>query len=88
MATTQSVKSKTTKTSTQSLHITANTISNLWRKTSAEKRELERLESTMYEDIRRAAEVHRQVKSQRKSQTLFHLKIMILRNSSKSQTKY
>jgi len=35
---------------------------NLWRSTSEEKRELERLYSTVYEDIRKAAEVHRQVR--------------------------
>lgn len=35
--------------------------SNLWRTTSEEKRELERLENPMYNSVRRAAEVHRQV---------------------------
>jgi methionyl aminopeptidase len=35
--------------------------SNRYRTTSAEKRELERLESDSYEDLRLAAEVHRQV---------------------------
>eukprot|EP01116_Phalansterium_solitarium_P012863 TRINITY_DN2952_c1_g2_i1.p1 TRINITY_DN2952_c1_g2~~TRINITY_DN2952_c1_g2_i1.p1 ORF type:complete len:503 (-),score=249.51 TRINITY_DN2952_c1_g2_i1:344-1852(-) len=35
---------------------------NLWRVTSAEKRELERLESDLYESVRQAAEVHRQVR--------------------------
>ncbi|GAQ79768.1 methionine aminopeptidase 2 [Klebsormidium nitens] len=35
---------------------------NLWRKTSAEKREQERLEKPMYENVRQAAEVHRQVR--------------------------
>ena len=34
---------------------------NLWRKTSEEKRELERLENNSYQEIRQAAEVHRQV---------------------------
>ncbi|KAF3966640.1 hypothetical protein CMV_009276 [Castanea mollissima] len=34
--------------------------SNLWRTTSEEKRELERLEKPMYNSVRRAAEVHRQ----------------------------
>ena len=35
---------------------------NLWRKTSAEKREQERLEKPLYENVRQAAEVHRQVR--------------------------
>eukprot|EP00897_Mesotaenium_endlicherianum_P002570 jgi/Mesen1/2340/ME000155S01429 len=35
---------------------------NLWRETSAEKREQERLEFPMYNDMRQAAEVHRQVR--------------------------
>mmetsp|Transcript_502 Transcript_502/g.564 ORF Transcript_502/g.564 Transcript_502/m.564 type:complete len:458 (+) Transcript_502:162-1535(+) len=35
---------------------------NLWRETSAEKRELERLEADMYNDVRHASEVHRQVR--------------------------
>ncbi|KAJ6823103.1 methionine aminopeptidase 2B-like isoform X4 [Iris pallida] len=35
---------------------------NLWRSTSEEKRELERLEKPMYNAVRRAAEVHRQVR--------------------------
>lgn len=35
--------------------------SNLWRTTSEEKRELERLEKPIYNSIRQAAEVHRQV---------------------------
>ncbi|KAG6581235.1 Methionine aminopeptidase 2B, partial [Cucurbita argyrosperma subsp. sororia] len=35
---------------------------NLWRTTSEEKRELERLEKPMYNSVRRAAEVHRQVR--------------------------
>jgi len=35
--------------------------SNLWRTTSEEKRELERLEKPMYNSVRQAAEVHRQV---------------------------
>eukprot|EP00002_Diphylleia_rotans_P013874 TRINITY_DN26_c0_g1_i1.p1 TRINITY_DN26_c0_g1~~TRINITY_DN26_c0_g1_i1.p1 ORF type:complete len:491 (-),score=134.25 TRINITY_DN26_c0_g1_i1:236-1708(-) len=35
---------------------------NAWRTTSAEKRELERLENDLYEEARRAAEVHRQVR--------------------------
>jgi methionyl aminopeptidase len=34
---------------------------NLWRTTSEEKRELERLEKPMYNEVRQAAEVHRQV---------------------------
>ncbi|KAM6581733.1 hypothetical protein CsatA_005507 [Cannabis sativa] len=33
---------------------------NLWRTTSEEKRELERLQKPMYNSVRRAAEVHRQ----------------------------
>ncbi|KAI0509771.1 hypothetical protein KFK09_010367 [Dendrobium nobile] len=36
---------------------------NLWRSTSEEKRELERLEKPMYNAVRRAAEVHRQVRN-------------------------
>ncbi|CAI7911213.1 unnamed protein product, partial [Closterium sp. NIES-53] len=35
---------------------------NLWRKTSAEKREQERLEFPILNDLRQAAEVHRQVR--------------------------
>ncbi|KAE9450503.1 hypothetical protein C3L33_17581, partial [Rhododendron williamsianum] len=35
---------------------------NLWRTTSEEKRELERLEKPVYNSVRRAAEVHRQVR--------------------------
>ncbi|CAI9284412.1 unnamed protein product [Lactuca saligna] len=35
---------------------------NLWRTTSEEKRDLERLEKPMYDSIRQAAEVHRQVR--------------------------
>ncbi|PRQ46606.1 putative methionyl aminopeptidase [Rosa chinensis] len=35
---------------------------NLWRTTSEEKRELERLEKLLYNSVRRAAEVHRQVR--------------------------
>ncbi|GIL96663.1 hypothetical protein Vretimale_2425 [Volvox reticuliferus] len=35
---------------------------NLWRETSAEKRELERLNWDMLNEVRRAAEVHRQVR--------------------------
>lgn len=34
---------------------------NLWRTTSEEKRELERLQKAIYNSVRRAAEVHRQV---------------------------
>ena len=34
-----------------------------WRETSAEKRELERLEADMVNDVRKAAEVHRQVRN-------------------------
>jgi hypothetical protein len=34
---------------------------NLWRETSAEKRELQRLQADMINDVRQAAEVHRQV---------------------------
>ncbi|GFZ14415.1 methionine aminopeptidase 2B [Actinidia rufa] len=36
--------------------------SNLWRTTSEEKRELERLDKPIYNSVRRAAEVHRQVR--------------------------
>ncbi|KAG6544363.1 hypothetical protein Mapa_014197 [Marchantia paleacea] len=36
---------------------------NLWRSTSEEKREQERLEKPMYNTVRQAAEVHRQVRS-------------------------
>ncbi|KAL2242348.1 UNVERIFIED_CONTAM: Methionine aminopeptidase 2B [Sesamum indicum] len=35
---------------------------NLWRTTSEEKRELERLEKPIYNSVRQAAEVHRQVR--------------------------
>eukprot|EP01116_Phalansterium_solitarium_P012861 TRINITY_DN2952_c1_g1_i1.p1 TRINITY_DN2952_c1_g1~~TRINITY_DN2952_c1_g1_i1.p1 ORF type:complete len:506 (-),score=222.83 TRINITY_DN2952_c1_g1_i1:106-1623(-) len=35
---------------------------NMWRTTSAEKRELERIESDLYESVRLAGEVHRQVR--------------------------
>ncbi|KAJ9564853.1 hypothetical protein OSB04_000819, partial [Centaurea solstitialis] len=35
---------------------------NLWRTTSEEKRDLERLEKPMYDSVRQAAEVHRQVR--------------------------
>ncbi|KAG6491376.1 hypothetical protein ZIOFF_052716 [Zingiber officinale] len=41
--------------------------SNLWRTTSEEKRELERLEKPMYNSVRRAAEVHRQVRKYMRS---------------------
>jgi hypothetical protein len=34
---------------------------NLWRETSEEKRELERLEANLYNDVRQASEVHREV---------------------------
>ena len=37
------------------------TCSNLWRITSEEKRAQERLEKPMYNAVRQAAEVHRQV---------------------------
>ncbi|XP_065863049.1 methionine aminopeptidase 2B [Euphorbia lathyris] len=40
---------------------------NLWRTTSEEKRELERLEKPMYNSVRQAAEVHRQVRKYIKS---------------------
>ncbi|KAM6543717.1 hypothetical protein CsatB_008164 [Cannabis sativa] len=40
---------------------------NLWRTTSEEKRELERLQKPMYNSVRRAAEVHRQVRKHIKS---------------------
>ncbi|XP_042414389.1 methionine aminopeptidase 2B-like isoform X1 [Zingiber officinale] len=40
---------------------------NLWRTTSEEKRELERLEKPMYNSVRRAAEVHRQVRKYMRS---------------------
>ncbi|XP_002960667.2 methionine aminopeptidase 2B [Selaginella moellendorffii] len=36
---------------------------NLWRETSEEKRELERLEKPIYNEVRQAAEVHRQVRN-------------------------
>ncbi|KAI8471111.1 MAG: peptidase M24, structural domain-containing protein, partial [Monoraphidium minutum] len=36
---------------------------NAWRETSAEKRELERLNADMVNEVRQAAEVHRQVRS-------------------------
>ncbi|WVZ91858.1 hypothetical protein U9M48_037977 [Paspalum notatum var. saurae] len=35
---------------------------NIWRTTNEEKRELERVEKPMYNSVRRAAEVHRQVR--------------------------
>nr|AFK37081.1 unknown [Lotus japonicus] len=35
---------------------------NLWRTTSEEKRELERLQKPLYNSVRRAAEVHRRVR--------------------------
>ena len=35
---------------------------NLWRETSEEKRELERLEKDMYNEVRQCAEVHREVR--------------------------
>jgi methionyl aminopeptidase len=37
--------------------------SNLWRETSEEKRELQRLHDDMINDVRQCAEVHRQVRS-------------------------
>ena len=37
--------------------------SNFWRTTSEEKREQERLQNPMYNSVRRAAEVHRQVQN-------------------------
>ncbi|KXZ49245.1 hypothetical protein GPECTOR_22g837 [Gonium pectorale] len=40
---------------------------NLWRETSAEKRELERLNWDMINEVRRAAEVHRQVRKHMRS---------------------
>eukprot|EP00258_Populus_trichocarpa_P028156 XP_024444175.1 methionine aminopeptidase 2B isoform X4 [Populus trichocarpa] len=40
---------------------------NLWRTTSEEKRALERLEHPMYNSVRQAAEVHRQVRKYMKS---------------------
>lgn len=40
---------------------------NLWRETSAEKREQERIESPLYNEMRRAAEVHRQVRKHMRS---------------------
>jgi methionyl aminopeptidase len=40
---------------------------NLWRETSAEKRELERLNWDMLNEVRRAAEVHRQVRKHMKT---------------------
>ncbi|XP_015648362.1 methionine aminopeptidase 2A isoform X2 [Oryza sativa Japonica Group] len=40
---------------------------NLWRTTSEEKRELERLQKPMYNAVRRAAEVHRQVRKYMRS---------------------
>eukprot|EP01117_Protostelium_nocturnum_P007942 TRINITY_DN2835_c0_g3_i1.p1 TRINITY_DN2835_c0_g3~~TRINITY_DN2835_c0_g3_i1.p1 ORF type:complete len:523 (-),score=206.08 TRINITY_DN2835_c0_g3_i1:163-1623(-) len=36
---------------------------NLWRTTSAEKREIERLSADMYDSVRKAAEVHRQTRA-------------------------
>ncbi|CAN1248166.1 Methionine aminopeptidase 2 [Linum perenne] len=40
---------------------------NLWRATSEEKRELERLEKPLYNSVRQAAEVHRQVRKYMRS---------------------
>uniref|UniRef100_A0A8R7V6P9 Peptidase M24 domain-containing protein n=1 Tax=Triticum urartu TaxID=4572 RepID=A0A8R7V6P9_TRIUA len=40
---------------------------NLWRTTSEEKREQERLQKPMYNSVRRAAEVHRQVRKYMRS---------------------
>jgi len=40
---------------------------NLWRTTSEEKRELERLQKPIYNSVRRAAEVHRQVRKYMRS---------------------
>ncbi|KAK7402386.1 hypothetical protein VNO78_14615 [Psophocarpus tetragonolobus] len=40
---------------------------NIWRTTSEEKRELERLQKPLYNSVRRAAEVHRQVRKYIKS---------------------
>ena len=37
------------------------TCSQRWRETSEEKRDIERLQADMVNDVRRAAEVHRQV---------------------------
>ena len=34
----------------------------MWRETSEEKRELERLEANMYNEVRQCAEVHREVR--------------------------
>lgn len=42
---------------------------NLWRETSAEKRELQRLQADMINDVRQAAEVHRQVRNTTQSRT-------------------
>ena len=42
---------------------------NLWRETSAEKRELQRLQADMINDVRQAAEVHRQVRNITQSRT-------------------
>ncbi|KAL1210802.1 Methionine aminopeptidase 2A [Cardamine amara subsp. amara] len=40
---------------------------NLWRTTSEEKREMERLQKPMYNSLRQAAEVHRQVRKYMRS---------------------
>lgn len=40
---------------------------NLWRETSAEKREQDRLQWDMINEVRQAAEVHRQVSQQDRS---------------------
>ncbi|KAM0846421.1 hypothetical protein ACQ4PT_055684 [Festuca glaucescens] len=40
---------------------------NLWRTTSEEKRELERIQKPIYNSVRRAAEVHRQVRKYMRS---------------------
>ncbi|EFH67582.1 hypothetical protein ARALYDRAFT_891465 [Arabidopsis lyrata subsp. lyrata] len=42
---------------------------NLWRTTSEEKREMERLQKPIYNSLRQAAEVHRQVRKYMRSKT-------------------
>ena len=44
----------------------------MWRETSAEKRELERLQSDMINDVRQAAEVHREVGAEHHHRPAWH----------------
>ena len=46
--------------------------SQRWRETSEEKRDIERLQQDMINDVRQAAEVHRQASACSRSCTLVH----------------